>query len=76
MVVYIGARPFSLFDDLYMKAFVDLLSDFLYTALNCNRIGLNLLDEIYLEVRGKVLSLLDKQEHLQFVLDESLDLNH
>jgi hypothetical protein len=76
MVVYMGACLFSLFDDPYMKAFVDLLSEYLYTALNRNRIGIDLLDEIYLEVKGKVLALLEEQEYLQFVLDKSPDLNH
>jgi hypothetical protein len=76
MVVYMGARPFSLFDHPYMKVFVDLLSEYLYTAPNRNRISTDLLDEVYLEVRGKVLALLEEQEYLQFVLDKSPDLNH
>ena len=35
-----------------------------------------MLDQTYLEVRGKVLSILDQQNDLQFVLEESLDINH
>ena len=48
----------------------------LYIAPNRNRISTDLLNEIYLEVRAKVLSLLEEQEYIQFVLDESPDQNH
>jgi hypothetical protein len=76
MAIYIGARPFALFDEPYMKAFIDLLSDSLYKTPSRHLIGGNMLDEIYKELQSKILQLLDQQKYLQFILDESPDLNH
>jgi hypothetical protein len=50
LAVYMGARPFALFDDYYMRTFVDLLSDSLYKALSRRWIGGDLLDKIYKEL--------------------------
>jgi hypothetical protein len=76
LAVYMGARPFCLWDDFYIKAFLDLLGDGLYATPTCQRIGGDLLDEAYLRVQGRVLNILREQDDLQFVLDESPDLNH
>jgi hypothetical protein len=76
LAVYMGARPFALFDECYMRQFIDLVSDSLYKPPFSRRIGSDLLDEAYKQLRGQIMNLLDKQTSLQFVLDESLDLNH
>jgi len=39
-------------------------------------IGSDLLDTAYMEVQVKVQSILAEQNSLQFVLDESPDINH
>jgi hypothetical protein len=76
MAVYIGARPFALFEELHMRRFINILSDELYTPPHRHAISGDLLSVAYDEVRGKVLHLLNQQETLQFVLDESPDINH
>jgi len=76
LAVYMGPRPFRLWEDKYFRAFVGLLSDSLYIPPHRDIIGGDLLDQTYLEVRSKVLSILDEQSSLQFVIDESPDINH
>jgi hypothetical protein len=76
LAVYMTARPFRLWEDKYFRAFVGLLSDFLYIPPRHEIIGGDLLDQTYLEVRSRVLSILDEQSSLQFVLDKSPDINH
>jgi hypothetical protein len=76
LAVYIGARPFRLWEDKYIQAFLGLLSDYLYIPPHRNTISGDLLDQTYLEVQHKVLSILDKQDTLQFVLDETPDINY
>jgi hypothetical protein len=55
---------------------VSLLSDFLYTLPHCDLISGDLLDQTYIEVWNRVLGILDEQDSLQFVLNESPDINH
>jgi hypothetical protein len=50
MVVYMGARLFKLWEDFYMKKFVDLLGDSLYKAPSCALIGGDLLEQEYLKL--------------------------
>jgi hypothetical protein len=76
LAVYMGARPFALWEDTYMRKFIDLLSDSLYKPPYRQVIGGELLLKAYEDVRGKVLSLLDQQATIQFILDESPDINH
>jgi hypothetical protein len=76
LAIYMGAHPFTLFDDYYIRQFISLLSDSLYTTPNRRQISNDLLDEIYQDLQSKILSLLEQQKSLQFVLDESSDLNH
>jgi len=64
MAVYMGARPFALFEEFHMKRFINILSDELYTPPNRYAISGDLLSAAYKEVRGKVLYLLDQQETL------------
>jgi hypothetical protein len=47
MVVYIGAHPFSLFKDYYIRAFVNLLGDSLYKAPSHTQISGDLLEKAY-----------------------------
>jgi hypothetical protein len=64
MAVYIGARPFALFEELHMRRFINILSDELYTLPHRYAISRDLLSTAYNEVRGKVLYLLDQQKTL------------
>jgi hypothetical protein len=50
LAIYMGARPFSLWDDPYIKAFLDLLGDNLYTTPNRRLIGGDLLEKAYQEL--------------------------
>jgi hypothetical protein len=50
MAVYIGARPFALFEELHMRRFINILSDELYTPLHRYVIGRDLLSAAYNEV--------------------------
>jgi hypothetical protein len=59
-----------------MKQFVNLLSDLAYKAPTRYYIGGELLFKAYKDVHDRVLSLLDTQTRLQFVLDESSNINH
>jgi hypothetical protein len=59
-----------------MKQFIKLLSDSLYKPPSARRIRGDLLDKTYKQLQGQIMDLLDKQTYLQFVLDESLDINH
>jgi hypothetical protein len=64
MAVYMGARPFSLFEDFYIKAFVDLLGDSLYKAPSRIQIGSDLLEKAYKTLQCKILQILEEQSHL------------
>jgi hypothetical protein len=59
-----SARPFRLWEDKYFRAFVGLLSDFLYTPPHRDLISGDLLDQTYLKVRSRVLGILDEQDSL------------
>jgi len=59
MTVYVGARPFALWECPYMKAFIYFLSDQAYTPPFRQRISDKLLIEAYQGVRGKVLVIFD-----------------
>jgi hypothetical protein len=58
--IFINARLFSLYNNQYIRSFLNLLLDHLYTPLNWHLISSNLLLEMYYTVRGKVLSLLEE----------------
>jgi hypothetical protein len=64
MAVYMGARLFALFEEPHMGKFVNVLSDRLYTLPNRCAISRDLLNTAYIQVRAKVLQLLDQQETL------------
>jgi hypothetical protein len=76
LAVYMSAKPFCLWEDKYFRQLISLLSDNLYTPPRGEAIGGDLLDTAYMEVRAKVQSILAEQDSLQFVLDESPDINH
>jgi len=59
-----------------MRKFVDLLGDSLYKAPSRALIGGDLLEQEYLKLQAKILAILKEQDHIQFVLDESSDINH
>ena len=48
----------------------------MYKVPTCHYIGGELLFEAYKDVYNRVLSLLDTQTRLQFILDESTNINH
>jgi hypothetical protein len=75
MAVYIGARPFCLWEDIYMRDFIIFATDNLYRPPNRILIGGDLLDQQYIEVKGKVDALLHRQDSLSFVLDESTNIS-
>jgi hypothetical protein len=76
LAVYMSARPFRLWEDKYFRQLISLLSDNLYIPPHRDDIGGVLLDQTYLKVRHQVLDILDHESSLQFVLDESTDINH
>jgi hypothetical protein len=65
LAVYMGARPFALWECKYMRHFIDLLLDSLYQPPSRRAISGDLLEEAYNEVLEKVISLLNEQESLQ-----------
>jgi len=75
MAVYMGARPFRLWEDIYMRDFIIFATDNLYRPPNQILIGGDLLDQQYIEVKGKVDALLCGQDSLSFVLDESTNIS-
>ena len=70
-----GARPLNLFDEPYMNQFIIEVSNQVYKPPHRYLIGGELLDQCYSEVVRKVESVLATQEQLNFVLDESPNLN-
>lgn len=64
MAVYMGARPFALFEEPHMRKFIHVLSDELYTAPHRHAISGDLLTAAYDRVHSKVLYLLSQQESL------------
>ena len=75
MAVYMGARPFQLFDEAYMKDFIFTVSDGVYLPPSTHLIGGNLLEEAYTTLRNKIEVLIRGQDKLNFVLDESLNIS-
>jgi hypothetical protein len=74
MAVYMGARPFQLWEDPYMRDFIIAATDNLYRPPNRILVGGDLLDQQYAEVQSKVNALIRSQESLNFVLDESSNI--
>lgn len=64
LAVYMGARPFALFDECYMRQFIEMLSDSLYKPLHRRQIGGPLLDQTYERLERQIMDLLDKQTYL------------
>jgi hypothetical protein len=75
MAVYMGARPFQLWEDAYMRDFIITATDNLYQPPNRMLIGGDLLDQQYAEVQSKVDALIYGQDSLNFVLDESSNIS-
>jgi hypothetical protein len=75
MAVYMGARPFCLWEDIYMRDFIIFATDNLYQPPNRILISGDLLDQQYIEVKDKVDALLCGQDSLSFVLDESTNIS-
>jgi hypothetical protein len=73
--VYMGARPFQLYEESYMKEFIQAVSDGVYNPPNARSISGDLLDQEYTKLKGKVELLLQSQEKLNFVLDESPNIS-
>jgi hypothetical protein len=74
MAIYIGARPFRLWEDQYMKDFIIVATDNLYRPPSQVLLSGDLLDQQYIEVKSKVDALLCSQDSLNFVLDESTNV--
>jgi hypothetical protein len=74
MAIYIGARPFRLWEDQYMKDFIIAATDNLYRPPSRVLLSGDLLDQQYAEVKSKVDALLYSQDSLNFVLDESTNI--
>ena len=75
MAVYMGARPFQLFDEAYMKDFILAVSDGVYLPPSRRSIGGELLEEEYTKLKNKIEVLLRAQDKLNFVLDESPNIS-
>jgi hypothetical protein len=75
MAIFIGARPFRLWEDLYMRDFIAAATDGLYIPPTRTRIGGELLDQQYTAVHTQVEALLQSQDKLNFVLDESPNIS-
>jgi hypothetical protein len=75
MAIYMGARPFQLFEEPYMKQFVLEVSDGVYVPPGRRLIGGDLLDQQYQELERKVEALIRTQDKLHFVLDESPNIS-
>jgi hypothetical protein len=58
MAIYMGARPFRLWEDRYMKDFIIAATDNLYRPPSRVLLGGDLLDQQYVEVKSKVDALL------------------
>ena len=75
MAVYIGVRPFRLWEDSYMRDFIAVATDGLYIPPTQTRISGELLDQQYTVVQTQVEALLQSQDKLNFVLDESPNIS-
>ena len=75
MAVYMGGRPFRIYEDPYIKQFISRISTNTYTPPGRHLVGGVLLDEAYLAVKEKVDTLLQGQTQPNFVLDDSLNIN-
>jgi hypothetical protein len=73
--VYMGARPFRLYEESYMKDFIQAVSDGVYNPPSSRLIGGDLLDQEYTSLKSKIELLLQSQEKLNFVLDESPNIS-
>lgn len=54
MAIYMGARPFRLWEDIYMRDFIISATDNLYRPPNRVLVGGDLLNQQYIEVKSKV----------------------
>jgi len=73
--VYMGARPFQLYEQSYMKDFIQAVSDGVYNPPSSRSIGGDLLDQEYTLLKSRIELLLQAQERLNFVLDESPNIS-
>jgi hypothetical protein len=73
--VYMGARPFQLYKEAYMKDFILTVSDGVYRPPSPRLIAGDLLQEEYSTLKNKIELLLRAQEKLHFVLDESPNIS-
>ena len=71
----VGARPFRLWEDEYMRDFILKVSEGAYTPPNRRIIGGELLDYHYESLKARIDTLIRGQETLNFVLDESPDIS-
>jgi hypothetical protein len=73
--IYMGARPFQLYEESYMKDFIQAVSDGIYNPPSSRLIGGDLLDQEYTLLKSKIELLLQSQKKLNFVLDESPNIS-
>jgi hypothetical protein len=73
--VYMGARPFQLYEEAYMKDFIHAVSNGVYFPPSPRLIGGELLDQEYIALKNRIEVLLQSQEKLHFVLDESPNIS-
>ena len=73
MAIFSGARPFTLFADQDMLAFLQAL-DPTYSPPSHDTIGTRLLDDCYAAVKQSVDAEVDKIEYLNITADESTDI--
>jgi hypothetical protein len=70
--VYCGARPFNLFKEPNMRAFITSLEP-AYTPPDRGTIGGKLLIECYNETRAEVLEIIRRSQWINVSIDESFD---
>lgn len=75
LAIVMGARPFSLFEDKYMRGFIQSVSGNTYTPPGRDNIGGKELDGLYNELMEEVTSKLASQNTFHFILDESNDVS-
>jgi hypothetical protein len=75
MAIFMGARPFQLYEEPYMNSFIIEASDGVYRPPGRRLIGGELLEQQYLELEKKIESLIRSQDKLYFVLDESPNIS-
>jgi hypothetical protein len=73
MAIFSGARPFTLFADQDMLAFLQALDPTFYPPSR-DTIGTRLLDDCYAVVKQSVDLEVDKIEYLNITADESTDI--